>query len=79
MVGPRFRENRALLRLVPRAAPILLLARPPGWLVAVVVLPLALVSVWFAGYVWERVGGFREYQSQINAHNEILSRLNDRI
>lgn len=49
----------------------------PPWLVATIVLPTSLFAVWLAGYVWEKIGGFREYTTQINNHNEILKRLDN--
>lgn len=54
-----------------------------GWLgisgmaAAAAILPGAILSVWLAGFIWEKVGGFREYQSQINRHNEILEKLDE--
>lgn len=47
----------------------------PSWLIATVILPVSLFAVWLAGYIWERVGGFREYTTQLNNHNEILKKL----
>lgn len=51
----------------------------PSWAVAVIVLPSGLFSIWLAGYLWEQSGGFREYQTQINNHNEVLTKLNENL